>query len=152
MSPNYIIYIVVYTTYGVHACIHNAFCSLKALNGSHALALAAYHHSVPVIVCAAMFKLSPEYLCSYDHVSPVQYTYLSLVILNLYNCYGNVNVTSPVRDYHVKSHTSHWALNLYTTLPVVCCMYTWAIISKMLWGIMGWGGQNNFCWINLDTK
>ncbi|XP_065833372.1 translation initiation factor eIF2B subunit beta-like [Oscarella lobularis] len=39
---------------------------LKALNGTHAVALAAKHHSVPVIVCAAIFKLSPQFLCSYD--------------------------------------------------------------------------------------
>lgn len=42
---------------------------LKALNGAHGLALAARHHSVPVIVCAALFKLSPQYLCSYDQDS-----------------------------------------------------------------------------------
>ena len=58
-------------------------CSLKALNGSHALALAAYHHSVPVIVCAAMFKLSPEYLCSYDHVSS---SVLKILYLKLSYC------------------------------------------------------------------
>ncbi|XP_064387287.1 translation initiation factor eIF2B subunit beta-like [Halichondria panicea] len=39
---------------------------LKALNGAHQLALAAKHHSIPVLVCAALFKFSPEYLCSYD--------------------------------------------------------------------------------------
>lgn len=39
---------------------------LKSINGIHAIALAAKHHSVPLIVCAAMFKLSPEYLCSHD--------------------------------------------------------------------------------------
>ena len=39
---------------------------LKAFSGSHAIALAARHHSVPLIVCAQMYKLSPRYLCSYD--------------------------------------------------------------------------------------
>ena len=81
------------------------YFSLKALNGVHALTLAAKHHSVPVreggrrrkgreggrekerereegsrrmskfifqvIVCAAMFKLSPKFLCSYDQVNRV---------------------------------------------------------------------------------
>ena len=81
------------------------YFSLKALNGAHALTLAAKHHSVPVreggrrrkggeggrekerereegsrrmskfifqvIVCAAMFKLSPKFLCSYDQVNRV---------------------------------------------------------------------------------
>lgn len=40
-----------------------------AVNGTHALALAARLHSVPVIVCASTFKLCPRYLCSYDQVS-----------------------------------------------------------------------------------
>jgi translation initiation factor eIF-2B subunit beta len=39
---------------------------LKALNGAHALALAAHHHSVPVVVCAALFKLSSQFHCAYD--------------------------------------------------------------------------------------
>ncbi|XP_072350634.1 translation initiation factor eIF2B subunit beta-like isoform X2 [Scyliorhinus torazame] len=33
---------------------------LRAVNGAHTLALAARHHSTPVIVCAAMFKLCPQ--------------------------------------------------------------------------------------------
>lgn len=39
---------------------------LKAINGASALALAAKHHSVPFIVCGALFKLSPQYVCLYD--------------------------------------------------------------------------------------
>ena len=39
---------------------------LKAQAGSNALALAAHYHSVPLIVCSAMYQLSPQYLCSYD--------------------------------------------------------------------------------------
>uniref|UniRef100_UPI00398E88F5 translation initiation factor eIF2B subunit beta n=1 Tax=Pristiophorus japonicus TaxID=55135 RepID=UPI00398E88F5 len=34
---------------------------LRAVNGAHTLALAARHHSTPVIVCAAMFKLCPQF-------------------------------------------------------------------------------------------
>ncbi|KAI5094497.1 translation initiation factor eIF-2B subunit beta [Silurus meridionalis] len=34
---------------------------LRAVNGTHTLALAAKHHSTPLIVCAAMFKLSPQF-------------------------------------------------------------------------------------------
>ncbi|XP_071952394.1 translation initiation factor eIF2B subunit beta-like [Antedon mediterranea] len=49
---------------GTHTVMANG--GLKAVNGSHAIALAAKHHSVPLIVCAPMFKLSPEYLCSHD--------------------------------------------------------------------------------------
>eukprot|EP00730_Choanoeca_flexa_P005256 TRINITY_DN11916_c0_g1_i3.p1 TRINITY_DN11916_c0_g1~~TRINITY_DN11916_c0_g1_i3.p1 ORF type:complete len:367 (+),score=84.01 TRINITY_DN11916_c0_g1_i3:113-1213(+) len=39
---------------------------LMAENGAHALCMAAKAHSVPVLVCAGMFKLCPRYLCSYD--------------------------------------------------------------------------------------
>uniref|UniRef100_A0A1B6KPN8 Translation initiation factor eIF2B subunit beta n=1 Tax=Graphocephala atropunctata TaxID=36148 RepID=A0A1B6KPN8_9HEMI len=39
---------------------------LRAVCGSHILALAAKHYSVPVIVLAPMYKLSPQYLRSYD--------------------------------------------------------------------------------------
>ncbi|XP_072284253.1 translation initiation factor eIF2B subunit beta [Pyxicephalus adspersus] len=35
--------------------------SLRAVSGTHALALAAKHHSTPLIVCAPMFKLSPQF-------------------------------------------------------------------------------------------
>ncbi|XP_062590970.1 translation initiation factor eIF-2B subunit beta-like [Saccostrea cucullata] len=49
---------------GTHTVMANG--GLKAVNGSHAIALAAKHYSVPLLVCAAMFKLSPQYLCSYD--------------------------------------------------------------------------------------
>ncbi|XP_064626492.1 translation initiation factor eIF2B subunit beta-like isoform X2 [Lineus longissimus] len=49
---------------GTHTVMANG--GLKAINGCDAIALAAKYHSVPLIVCAAMFKLSPQYLCSYD--------------------------------------------------------------------------------------
>lgn len=49
---------------GTHTVMANG--GLKAVSGSYALALAAKHHSVPLIVCAPMFKLSPQHLCSYD--------------------------------------------------------------------------------------
>uniref|UniRef100_A0A8I6GEG4 Translation initiation factor eIF2B subunit beta n=1 Tax=Rattus norvegicus TaxID=10116 RepID=A0A8I6GEG4_RAT len=35
--------------------------SLRAVAGTHTLALAAKHHSTPLIVCAPMFKLSPQF-------------------------------------------------------------------------------------------
>ncbi|GAB6029771.1 Translation initiation factor eIF-2B subunit beta [Chamberlinius hualienensis] len=37
---------------------------LRAVSGSHKLALAAKYYSVPLIVCAPQYKLSPEYFCS----------------------------------------------------------------------------------------
>ncbi len=39
---------------------------LLARSGLHGVCLAARHHSVPVIVLAPIFKLTPSYLCAYD--------------------------------------------------------------------------------------
>jgi len=49
---------------GTHSVMADG--GLKATAGSHALALAAYHHSVPLIVCAGLFKLCPRFVTSYD--------------------------------------------------------------------------------------
>jgi translation initiation factor eIF-2B subunit beta len=73
---------------------------LKALNGAHSIALAAKHHSVPVIVCASMFKLSPKFLCSYDQdsfnkiVAPHD-----LLDFNEAGLISKVHVQNPVFDY-----------------------------------------------------
>ncbi|KAK2158286.1 hypothetical protein LSH36_173g00055 [Paralvinella palmiformis] len=52
---------------GTHTVMANG--GLKAINGCHAIALAAKYHSVPLVVCAPMYKLSPKYLCSCDQVA-----------------------------------------------------------------------------------
>eukprot|EP00126_Sphaerothecum_destruens_P009809 Sdes_comp20592_c0_seq1m15572 len=49
---------------GTHAVMADG--GLMAMSGSRSLALCAYHRSVPVIVLAQIFKLCPEYICSYD--------------------------------------------------------------------------------------
>ncbi|XP_066928598.1 translation initiation factor eIF2B subunit beta-like [Clytia hemisphaerica] len=46
---------------------------LKASNGAQSMALAAKHHAVPVIVCSALFKLTPKFVNQEhggDFVSP----------------------------------------------------------------------------------
>lgn len=49
---------------GTHTVMANG--GLRALTSCHSVALAAKHCSVPVIVLAPMYKLTPQYLCSYD--------------------------------------------------------------------------------------
>lgn len=49
---------------GTHSVLANG--GLKAVNGSYAAALAAKTYSVPLIVCTAVYKLSPQHLCSID--------------------------------------------------------------------------------------
>ena len=44
---------------GTHAVTANG--GLIAISGSHMMALAAKHHSTPVVVCTGLFKLSPLY-------------------------------------------------------------------------------------------
>jgi len=74
--------------------------ALRATNGAHQLALAAKHHSVPVIICASLYKLSPTYLCSYD-----QDAFNKIVgpgnMVNFSNAklHSKVQVTNPEFDY-----------------------------------------------------
>lgn len=49
---------------GTHSMMANG--GIKAPAGSHSVALAAKHFSVPLIVCCPMYKLTPEYLVSHD--------------------------------------------------------------------------------------
>lgn len=49
---------------GTHSVLADG--GLKAACGVHAIALAAKHQSVPLIVCAPMFKLTPEFLRCVD--------------------------------------------------------------------------------------
>lgn len=51
---------------------------LRAITGSHTVASAAHHYSVPVMVLLPLYKLSPQHICSSNeqnfnkHVSPLQ--------------------------------------------------------------------------------
>lgn len=49
---------------GTHSVMADG--GLKALSGIHSLALAAKHHSVPLIVCTSLYKLCPLYQYSCD--------------------------------------------------------------------------------------
>ena len=78
--------------------------ALRAINGTHQLALAAKHYSVPVIVCAPLYKLSPTHLCSYDHdafnkiVGPE-----NMVNFSNAKLHSKILVSNPEFDY-VPSH------------------------------------------------
>ncbi|XP_067008747.1 translation initiation factor eIF2B subunit beta [Anabrus simplex] len=83
---------------GTHTVMANG--GLRSVCGSHIVALAAKHYSVPVIVLAPMYKLSPLHLCSYDqdafnnYVSPEGVlNYSDGAILS------KVHVFNPVFDY-----------------------------------------------------
>lgn len=83
---------------GTHTVMANG--GLRAACGVHMVALAAKHYSVPMMVLAHMYKLSPVHLCSYEQdafnvcASPANVLpYSSGPLLN------KVYVYNPVFDY-----------------------------------------------------
>ncbi|KAM6462157.1 translation initiation factor eIF-2B subunit beta isoform X2 [Python bivittatus] len=72
--------------------------ALIAVSGTHTLALAAKHHSTPLIVCAPMFKLTPQFLNEDDSfhkfVSPQE-----VLPFTEGEILSKVNVYCPVFDY-----------------------------------------------------
>ncbi|XP_013788328.1 translation initiation factor eIF-2B subunit beta-like [Limulus polyphemus] len=83
---------------GTHSIMANG--GLKAISGAHTLALAAKRQSVPFIVCAPIFKLTPQYLCHYDQDafnkfgSPQEVTGLGGG-----EVFGKAQIINPVFDY-----------------------------------------------------
>lgn len=59
---------------GTHSMMANG--GIKAPAGSHSIALAAKHYSVPLIVCCPMYKLTPSYLVSHDSIAFKQFSHL----------------------------------------------------------------------------
>lgn len=83
---------------GTHTVMANG--GLRSVCGTHAVALAAQHYSIPVIVLAPLYKLSPQFLCSYDQdtfnnfISPenvLSYAHRDLI--------DKVQVFNPEYDY-----------------------------------------------------
>ncbi|XP_015437946.1 PREDICTED: translation initiation factor eIF-2B subunit beta isoform X2 [Dufourea novaeangliae] len=84
---------------GTHTVMANG--GLRAVSGSHTVAQAAKHYSVPVMVLLPLYKLSPLYLCSHQQdgfnktVSPLQ------GVINGANAplLERIHVYNPVFDY-----------------------------------------------------
>lgn len=83
---------------GTHAIMADG--GLRSIVGSHALALAAKHHSVPLIVCAAMYKLTPQYIVAYDQDSCNKFVVPHDVMkFSEGNILSKIDVHNPVFDY-----------------------------------------------------
>ena len=80
---------------GTHAVMADG--SLKAVCGALAVAEAARHHSVPLIVCTGLYQLSPTFVCSHDHDN--LNNFLSPDPLGLNMAPGAVNSYNPTYDY-----------------------------------------------------
>lgn len=72
---------------------------LVAASGSHALALAAKHHAVPLIVCAALFKFSAQYAPSCGHVDSIGLAGPAEVLEPTDELAGRAQVYNPSLDY-----------------------------------------------------
>jgi len=111
---------------GTHTVMANG--GLKAVNGCHSIALAAKHHSVPLIVCAAMFKLSPQYMCNYDQdafnrfVSPEQ-----VVGYSAGDIVSQVQLVSPVFDYVPPELVTLYISNIGGNAP----SYVYRLLSEL---------------------
>ncbi|EFN86328.1 translation initiation factor eIF-2B subunit beta [Harpegnathos saltator] len=74
---------------------------LRAISGSHTVAQAAKHYSVPVMVLLPLYKLSSLYLCSYKqdsfnrHISP----FMGLVESNNAQLLQKIQAYNPMFDY-----------------------------------------------------
>lgn len=110
---------------GTHTVMANG--GLKAINGSHAIALAAKHFSVPMIVCAAIFKLSPEFLCSNDQdafnkfVSPEE-----VMKFSEGKIVSKVQIINPVFDYVPPELVTLYIFNIGGTAP----SYVYRLLSE----------------------
>lgn len=110
---------------GTHTVMANG--GLKAINGGHAIALAAKHYSTPLIVCAAVFKLSPEFLCSYDQdafnkfVSPQE-----VMKFSEGEILSKVQVHNPVFDYVPPELVTLYIFNIGGTAP----SYVYRLLSE----------------------
>ena len=95
---------------------------LKALSGSHAIALAAKYHSVPMIVCSAMYQLSPQYLCSYDHDVFNKFASPQAVLDYAFDCdLSQVEIPNPVYDYVPPELVTLFITNKLATLIDIRC-------------------------------
>lgn len=111
---------------GVHSIMANG--GLKALCGTHALALAAKYHSKPFIVLAPMFKLTPQYVTSSDqegfnHMrSPEE-----LIPYDDSELFDGVEVINPAFDYVPPELISLMISNMGANAP----SYVYRFLSEL---------------------
>ncbi|KAG0170174.1 Translation initiation factor eIF-2B subunit beta [Apophysomyces sp. BC1034] len=99
---------------GSHAVLANG--GLVAVTGSHLLAAAAKHHSTPVLVCTALYKLSP--LFAYD-ADTFNVTVAPNSVLDFQQgpIIDKVTVSNPYYDYVAPELVSLFVHNLGSAPP-----------------------------------
>ncbi|KAG0057184.1 GCD complex subunit gcd7 [Gryganskiella cystojenkinii] len=81
---------------GTHAVLANG--GLVAISGTHMMAAAAKHHSIPVVVCTGLYKLSPLYPYDEDSFN-VAFNPDSVLGFEEGDLIEKVTVTNPYYDY-----------------------------------------------------
>ncbi|KAF9121233.1 GCD complex subunit gcd7 [Mortierella sp. 14UC] len=81
---------------GTHAVLANG--GLVAISGTHMMAAAAKHHSIPVVVCTGLYKLSPLYPYDEDSFN-VTFNPDSVLGFEEGDLIDKVTVTNPYYDY-----------------------------------------------------
>ncbi|KAG1146168.1 hypothetical protein G6F37_003095 [Rhizopus arrhizus] len=99
---------------GAHAVLANG--ALVSVSGSHLLAAAAKHHSTPVLVCTALYKLSP--LFAYD-ADAFNVTVPPQNVLSFQDgaIIDKVTITNPYYDYVAPEYVSLFIHNLGSAPP-----------------------------------
>lgn len=77
---------------GTHSMMANG--GIKAPAGSHSIALAAKHFSVPLIVCCPTYKLTPDYLVLHDSAAFKQFSHLHTAFPEPYTPKGEQSTTA----------------------------------------------------------
>ncbi|XP_052274770.1 translation initiation factor eIF-2B subunit beta-like isoform X2 [Dreissena polymorpha] len=110
---------------GTHTVMANG--GLKAISGSHAIALAAKHYSVPIVVCAPAFKLSPEFLCSNDQDAFNKFESPEDVMrFSEGKILSKVQIYNPVFDYVPPELVTLYIFNIGGTAP----SYVYRLLSE----------------------
>ncbi|KAI9482718.1 MAG: hypothetical protein EXX96DRAFT_647556 [Benjaminiella poitrasii] len=99
---------------GAHAVLANG--ALVSVSGSHLLAAAAKHHSTPVLVCTALYKLSPlfAYVADAFNVTVSPQNVLSFQEGSIID---DVAITNPYYDYVGPDYVSLFIHNLGSAPP-----------------------------------
>lgn len=111
---------------GTHSVLANG--GLKAVNGSYAVALAAKTYSVPLIVCTAVYKLSPQHLCTIDQDAFNKFASPHSVLnFNEGKILSNSLVYNPVFDYVPPELVNLFIFNIGGNAP----SYIYRLLSEM---------------------
>ncbi|KAI7906221.1 uncharacterized protein BX663DRAFT_535031 [Cokeromyces recurvatus] len=99
---------------GAHAVLANG--ALVSVSGSHLLAAAAKHHSTPVLVCTALYKLSPLFAYVADAFN-VTVSPQNVMSFQEGSIIDDITISNPYYDYVGPDYVSLFIHNLGSAPP-----------------------------------